>query len=163
VKTYFPREILPIAKVGVSFFDYLVASVVFVIMFIIYDVPLTAQVLWLPLLLALQIILTLGISFLASAVTVLFRDVRFLIPLALQIMLFITPIIYPVSMVHESIRPYYLVLNPMAVFIDGYRQVLLYGSPPGEFLPVAAVISLLTFVIGYLVFKRLETSFADII
>jgi ABC-type polysaccharide/polyol phosphate export permease len=163
VKTYFPREILPIAKVGVSFFDYLVASVVFVILLVIYDMPLTAQVLWLPLLLLIQIILTLGISFLASAVTVLYRDVRFLIPLALQIMLFITPIIYPVEMVHESIRSYYLLLNPMAVLIDSYRQVLLYGNPPGEYLPVAAAISLVTFVLGYLIFKRLEISFADII
>jgi ABC-type polysaccharide/polyol phosphate export permease len=163
VKTYFPREILPIAKVGVSFFDFLVASVVFVIMFIIYDIPLTSKVLWLPLLLFIQIILTLGISFFSSAVTVLYRDVRFLIPLVLQIMLFITPIIYPVSMVHESIRPYYLVLNPVAVLIDSYRRVLLYGQSPGAYLPVAGAISLVIFVAGYLVFKRLEVSFADII
>lgn len=163
VKTYFPREILPIAKVGVSFFDFLIASVVFVIMFIIYDVPLTAKVLWLPILLAIQITLTLGISLLSSAVTVLFRDVRFLIPLALQIMLFITPIIYPVSMVQESIRPYYLLLNPMAVIIDGYRQVLLYGESPGAYLPIAAATSLIIFAAGYFIFKRLETSFADII
>jgi lipopolysaccharide transport system permease protein len=163
VKTYFPREILPIAKVGVSFFDFLVASIVFVIMFIIYDVPLTGKVLWVPLLLVIQILLTLGLSFFSSAVTVLYRDVRFLIPLALQIMLFITPIIYPASMVHESIRPYYLILNPMAVIIDSYRQVLLYNQPPGAYLPVAAAISLVVFVLGYLTFKRLEISFADII
>lgn len=163
VKTYFPREILPIAKVGVGFFDFLVASIIFLILLIIYEVPLTAQVLWVPLLLLIQTILTLGISFFTSAVTVLFRDVRFLIPLALQILLFITPIIYPVSMVQESIRPYYLVLNPMAVLIDSYRQVLLFGQPPGAYLPIAAAISLVVFVTGYLTFKRLEVSFADII
>ncbi|MFZ0544610.1 MAG: ABC transporter permease [Candidatus Promineifilaceae bacterium] len=163
VKTYFPREILPIAKVGVSFFDYLVGAVVFVILFIIYHLPLTAQVLWLPLLLVLQTILTLGICFLASAITVVFRDIRFLIPLALQIMLFITPIIYSVKMVNESIRPYYLLLNPMAVYIDSYREVLLYGRPPGAYLPIAAAISVVIFVVGYLVFKRLEVTFADII
>jgi ABC-type polysaccharide/polyol phosphate export permease len=163
VKTYFPREILTIAKVGVGFFDFLVASLVFVVMLIIYDVPLTGKIIWLPLLLSIQILLTLGLSFLTSAITVFFRDVRFLIPLALQIMLFITPIIYSLDMVQESIRPFYLILNPMAVLIDSYRQVLLYNQPPGAYLPVAAAISLLVFVAGYLVFKRLEVSFADII
>jgi ABC-type polysaccharide/polyol phosphate export permease len=132
-------------------------------MLIIYKVPLTIQIVWLPLLLLIQIMLTLGISFFTSAVTVLFRDIRFLIPLALQIMLFITPIIYPLEMVQESIRPYYLVLNPMAVLIDSYRRILLFGQPPGTYLPVAAAISLVIFLVGYLTFKRLETSFADII
>ncbi len=163
VKTYFPREILPMAKVGVGLFDFLVASTVFVVMLFIYDVPLTWMVLWLPFLLAVQILLMLGISFFSAAVTVRFRDVRFLIPLLLQVMLFVTPIIYPVSMVHESIRPYYLVLNPMAVLIDAYRRVLLYGQPPGSYLPVATILSLIIFLTGYLVLKRLETSFADII
>jgi ABC-type polysaccharide/polyol phosphate export permease len=163
VKTYFPREILPIAKVGVSFFDFLVASAVFVILFFIYQVPLTGMVLWVPFLVVVQILLTLGISLFCSAITVLFRDVRFIIPLVLQVMLFITPIIYPVEMVQESIRPYYLVLNPMAVLIDSYRRVLLYGQPPGSYLGIATAICVVIFVAGYLVFKRLESSFADII
>jgi ABC-type polysaccharide/polyol phosphate export permease len=72
-------------------------------------------------------------------------------------------IIYPVEMVQESIRPYYLVLNPMAVLIDSYRRVLLYGQPPGSYLGIATAISVVIFVAGYLVFKRLESSFADII
>ena len=163
VKTYFPREILPIAKVGAGFFDYLVASAVFVVMLFIYDVPLTIMVLWLPLLLLIQIMLTLGICFFTSAITVVFRDVRFIIPLVIQVMLFITPVIYPVNMVNETIRPYYLVLNPMAVLIDSYRRVLLYNQPPSDYLPVAALVSVFIFVFGYLVFRRLETSFADII
>lgn len=163
VKTYFPREILPIAKAGVSFFDFLVASIVFIILFIIYDMPLTTKVLWVPLLLIVQTMFTLGVSLLGSAVTVVYRDVRFLVPLALQIMLFITPIIYPLNMVNESIRPYYLVLNPMAVLIDSYRRVLLYDQSPGAYLPIASVISLVVFLVGYLIFKRLEITFADII
>jgi lipopolysaccharide transport system permease protein len=163
VKSYFPREILPIAKVGAGFFDFLVASALFVVMLFLYDMPLTAMVWWLPLLLLIQILLTLGICFFSAAVTVVFRDVRFLIPLLLQVMLFITPIIYPVSMVHERIRPYYLLFNPMAVLIDAYRRVLLYNQPPGAYLPLAAAVSLFIFVSGYLVFRRLEASFADII
>jgi lipopolysaccharide transport system permease protein len=163
VKTYFPREILPIAKVGASFFDFLIAAAVFVILLIVYDTPLTWMILWLPILLLVQTLLTLGICFFTSAITVVFRDIRFLIPLVLQVMLFITPVIYPVNMVPESIRPYYLILNPMAVLIDSYRRVLLYDQSPGSYFPVAALISVFIFAVGYLVFRRLESSFADII
>ena len=95
IKTYFPREILPIAKVGIGFFDYLIAALVFVVMLFIYRVEITWMVLWVPVLLAVQIVLTLGLAFLTSSVIVLYRDVRFIVPLFLQILLFLTPIIYP--------------------------------------------------------------------
>lgn len=163
IKTYFPREILPIAKLGVGFFDYLVAALVFVVMLVIYRVPVTRTVLWVPVLLAVQIVLTLGLSFLFSSVIVLYRDVRFIVPLLLQILLFLTPIIYPAGLVPESLRPYYMALNPLAALIDGYRQTILYGQAPGWPLLAAALWSLLTLIIGYAVFKRLERLFADII
>ena len=163
IKTYFPREILPIAKVGIGFFDYLIAALVFVVMLFIYRVEITWMVLWVPVLLAVQIVLTLGLAFLTSSVIVLYRDVRFIVPLFLQILLFLTPIIYPAGLVPPAIRPYYLALNPVAALIDSYRQTILYGHPPDWSLLTAGLWAILTFTIGYFLFKRLERIFADII
>lgn len=162
-KIYFPREILPLGAVGASFFDFLVASTIFLFMFLFYRVPLSWTVAWLPLLLALQVLLTFGVTLLGSAIIVLYRDVRFIVPLGLQLWLYATPVIYPVSLVPERLRPYYM-LNPMAGIIDSYRRVILYGQPPvWGHLGLSAAVALALFVIGYVVFKRLEVSFADII
>lgn len=163
IKTYFPREILPIAKVGVGFFDYLIAALVFIAMLFIYRVTITWTVLWVPVLLAVQIVLTLGLGFLSSSIIVLYRDVRFVVPLFLQILLFLTPIIYPAGLVPAHLRPFYLAVNPVAALVDGYRQTILYGNSPGWPLLTAGLWAVLTFTIGYLLFKRLERIFADII
>jgi lipopolysaccharide transport system permease protein len=162
-KTYFPREILPFGAVGASFFDFLVASTIFLFMLLFYRVPLTWAAVWLPLILTLQILLTFGVTLLGSAIIVLYRDVRFVVPLGLQIWLYATPVIYPVSLVPQGFQPFYM-LNPMAGIIDAYRRVILHGQPPTwSYLGLSAAAALALFIIGYLVFKRLEVSFADII
>ena len=162
-KTYFPREILPIASVGASFFDFLVASTVFLGMLVFYRIPLTWNMTWIPVLVMLQIFLAFGIVLLGSAINVLYRDVRFVVPLGLQIWLYATPVIYPVSLVPESVRPYYM-LNPMAGIVDSYRRVILYAEPPiwSNLISATALTGIL-FVVGYYLFKRLEVTFADII
>jgi lipopolysaccharide transport system permease protein len=162
-KTYFPREILPVGAVGASFFDFLVASTLFFFMLGLYGVSLTWTIAWVPLLLLLQILLTVGVTLLGSAIIVLYRDVRFIVPLALQLWLYATPIIYPVRLVPEHLRPIYM-LNPMAGIVVSYRQVILFGQPPTwRYLGVSAAAALALFVVGYITFKRLEASFADII
>lgn len=162
-KIYFPREIFPIAAVAASFVDFLVASVVFLGMMVFYRVPLRVTALLVPLLLAIQIVLTLGVVLLASAVNVRYRDVRFVVPLGVQLWMYATPIIYPVSLVPERWRTLYM-LNPMAGLIEGYRAVILRGEwPQWECVGLAAVISVGLFLAGYWAFKRLEMAFADII
>lgn len=162
-KIYFPREIFPLASIGASFADFLVASILFVFMLIFYQAPVNLTLLWLPVLLFIQILLTIGVVLFASAVNVFYRDVRFVIPLATQLWLYATPVIYPVSLVPEQWRTLYM-LNPMAGIIDGYRAVLLQGQSPNLFyLAIAFVISLVLFLFGYLYFKRVEMTFADVI
>ena len=121
------------------------------------------MVAWIPLLLTIQILLTLGVTLVGSAFLVFYRDVRFVVPLGLQIWMFATPVIYPVSLVPERFRPFYM-LNPMAGIIDGYRSILLLGTPP-DFgsLMLSSGVSVTIFLTGYLLFKRLEWSFADVI
>ena len=162
-KTYFPREILPLGAIGAGFLDLVIASTIFLIMFLIYRMPLTWALLWLPLILALQVMLMIGVTLLGAAVNVLYRDVRFVVPLGLQLWLYASPVIYSVSLVPENLRPLYM-LNPMAGIIDAYRQVLLYGEPPnGLYLGLSAAVAVVMFLAGYWVFKRLEVIFADII
>ncbi|MGB8644430.1 MAG: ABC transporter permease [Anaerolineae bacterium] len=162
-RTYFPREILPIGSVGASFFDFAIASSIFLLMLVWYQVPLTWAMAWLPLILVVQIFLTLGITLLGASLNVLYRDIRFIVPLGLQIWLYITPVIYPANLIPAWLRPVYM-LNPMAGIINAYRLVILSGQQPGwSDFGLATIESIALFVLGYQVFKRLEMLFADII
>lgn len=162
-KTYFPREVLPIGVVAAALFDYLIASSIFVVMLIIYKIPITLLFLWIPVFLVIQIFLMLGITLLGSALTVFYRDVRFIVPLAVQLWLYATPIIYPVTLVPEQYRTLYM-LNPMAGIVESYRQVILRGEAPVlQDLGLAAIVSVVLFLVSYRIFKRLEVSFNDII
>lgn len=162
-KIYFPREILPISVVIAGFLDLLLAAIVFVGMLIFYQIPLRLTIVTIPLLLAIQIILTLGILFIVSAANVFYRDIHFVIPLGMTIWMYATPIIYPVSVIPPALRGIYM-LNPMASLIEAYRTVTLKGLwPDWGNLAVAAIISISVFVIGYSYFKRVEWEFADVI
>lgn len=162
-KIYFPREVLPIASVMAAFVDFLVASSVFLALMAFYRMPLQVTMLWVPLLVVTQIVLTLGVVFFASTLNVWYRDIRFLVPLGLQLWMYASPVIYPVSLVPEQWQGLYM-LNPMAGLIDSYRRVILLGQPPQlPYLLWAMLFSAALCVTGYLYFKRSEPSFADVI
>lgn len=162
-KVSFPREILPLAHVGAAGFDFLVAGLLFVGLLVWYRLP--PHVTWLaaPLLLLIQVVLTIGLALLAAAVVVRFRDVRFVVPLALQLWLYATPIIYPAGLIPESWR-WLLRLNPMAPLIEGYRRTLLEGGwPDWGGVAWSGAAALLLAGLGFYIFKRTETWFADIL
>ena len=162
-KIYFPREVLPLASIGSAFVNFLAAAAVFVGMLVVYHVWPGIHMLWVIPLLVIQIILTIGVTLLGAMVIVFFRDMRFVVPLVLQVWMYATPIVYPVDLVPEQLRPYYF-LNPMAGIIDGYRRALLMGeSPRLTALLISTVVSCIIFVIGYALFKRAEPTFADLI
>jgi lipopolysaccharide transport system permease protein len=162
-KIYFPREILPLAAIGAALLDFAIASLIFVGLMLVYQTPLSWTMLWLPLLLVIQVLLTLGIALSMSAVNVFYRDVRFVVPLLLQIWMYATPIIYPLALVPPRWRGLYM-LNPMVGLIDGYRRVTLMGQPPlWGALAVSALAGLVVSIAGYAFFKRSEALFADLI
>jgi lipopolysaccharide transport system permease protein len=162
-KIYFPREVLPLSAILVGLVDFTVASSVFVLLLLFYRVPVGWAILLVPPVLLIQIILTFGVSLLASAVNVFYRDVRFVIPLALQIWMYLSPIIYPVSAIPEKLRPLYF-LNPMAVLIDTYRRLILFNQlPDWPYLGWAALVSVLLVLGAYRFFKQAERQFADLI
>jgi lipopolysaccharide transport system permease protein len=162
-KIYFPREILPLASIGAAIVDFSVASIIFFVLLAIYRIPITWTFLWVPLILVIQVTLILGVTLMASAINVFYRDIRFIVPLAVQLWFYATPIIYPVSLVPEEVRVVFM-LNPAAGIVESYRRVVLHGISPDPFhLGVAAGLAVVLCFVSYLVFKRLEPQFADII
>jgi len=171
-KIYFPREVLPIGTIVVSFIDFLIAFVVLVGMILFYKfqvgfpIPFTPALLLVPVILVVQIMLTLGISFLFSAINVTFRDVKYAVPLMLQLWMFASPVVYSASAVRQKSELLYTLymLNPMAPIVTSYRAVLLDGTVPElGFLGISACVSLVLCVCGYTYFKRVDSRFADIL
>jgi lipopolysaccharide transport system permease protein len=162
-KIYFPREIFPFATIGSAFLDYLLALVILLVMMLIYRIPFSATLLLLPLLLFIQITLMTGISLLVSASTVFYRDIRYIVPLALQLWFYLSPVIYPIEQIPQPYLSLYM-LNPMASLIDSYRRITIMGQlPQWGYLAVAAFEALLILAAGYFYFKRAEPKFADLI
>lgn len=162
-KIYFPREILPLASVGAAFVDFLVSAVILVGMMLLYGVTPTWTSLWIVPLLMLQIGLTIAVVLFGAAFLVFFRDVRFVVPLLIQVWMYATPIIYPASSVPLRFRTLYF-LNPMAGIIDGYRRTLLLGELPMlDVIGLGLVVTLVLLISGYVFFKRSEPVFADLI
>ena len=162
-KIYFPKEILPLASIGAALLDFFVGVFVFLGLLIFFQLPLFSSLVWLPVILLVQILLMVGVSLFAAAVNVFFRDIRFVIPLILQIWLYASPVIYPSSLVPENYKWIYMI-NPMVGLLDGYRKIMLDGEPPftTEFI-ISIWLSVLSLVLGYWMFKESEPQFADII
>lgn len=162
-KVYFPREVLPVSSMLARLLDFGVASLVLVVLMILYRMPVTLSLLlFVPLILIVQILLILGVGLITSAANVFFRDVQPLLTLVTQLWFYASPIIYPVTLVPEKWRILYF-LNPMAGILEAYRSVLLRQSVPDYTLLIAAAESVLALAFGYWLFKRVEFQFADIV
>lgn len=160
-KVYFPREILPITYVAAALFDFAVASTLLAGLMVYYSVPLTINVLYAVPIIAVLTCFALAMSFFFSATQVRFRDIGVAVPLLLQVWLFATPVIYPLSAVPERLRPLYM-LNPMVGIIENFRQVILKGAAPElSSLLISAAIAVILLVASYLYFKWVEATMAD--
>ena len=162
-KIYFPREILPTAIVLAGLADLAIGTLILFIMLVLYSMPIGPKIILLPALVVIQTLLVAGLALIVSSLNVFYRDFRFLVPLGIQLWLYATPIIYPLSLVPERLQPLYM-LNPMAGLIEAYRAILLTDEwPDPRYLLSAAVIAIVLLVGGYWFFKRVEGVFADII
>jgi ABC-2 type transport system permease protein/lipopolysaccharide transport system permease protein len=162
-KVYCPREVFPIAKVTVAGIDMLIATAVLLVLFPVTGFMPRATSVWVPVLLAIQLLFTLGIAIVISALSVYLRDLRHAVPILLQLGLFATPVAYGLDFIPEQLRTAYVAVNPLGAVIDGYRATVLHGNAPDAWLTsVAAVSSLTIFLLGYYAFKRMETGLADV-
>jgi lipopolysaccharide transport system permease protein len=143
--------------------DFALAFVVLVGMILAFGIPLTINIIWLPLFLLLAFITALGVGLWLSALNVEYRDIRYMVPFLLQVWMFISPVVYPSSLLAEPWRTVYG-LNPMAGVLDGFRWALLgSGDAPGPMIGVSAVVAVVLLITGTFYFRRMERNFADVV
>lgn len=162
-KIYFPREILPLSALFSRLFDAAIAGSLLVVMMFFFGMSVfTLDWLWLPIILFIQVAFMSGLGLAGAALNVFYRDIIHLFTFIVQLMLYATPIIYPVSRVPSEFLPYYQ-LNPMVGIIEAYRAILLNQTFPVAPFLTSTLISLAIFIAGYALFKRLELDFADVV
>ena len=162
-KIAFPKEILIFSSVLGRMPDLVASLSVLLVIFVFYHNVLSINILWVIPVFIIEMILALAVGMLFGSINVYFRDISALVPIILMAWLFLTPVVYSLDSVPAQYQ-IYAKLNPMSGILEGIRRPLLLGHPP-EFtsLIFSAVISLVLFVISYLLFKKLEKSFADVI
>jgi len=161
-KVYFPRIFIPLGAVLALLLDLALSLALFAVMMLYYHWPLTLAVFWLPVFLLGAILAASGAGLILSALNVSFRDVKYAVPFMVQMGLFVTPVIYPVRYVPQRWQAL-MGLNPMAGVVIGFRHALLGSAVSWRMVGVSLTVCVLMFVLGLLVFRRMESRFADII
>jgi lipopolysaccharide transport system permease protein len=162
-KVYFPRLIVPTSTILSGVVDFVLAFIVLIGMMLAYGIMPTINVIWLPLFLLLALVSSLGAGLWLSALNVKFRDVKYVVPFLTQLWMFLTPIAYPSSMLHEPWRTLYG-LNPMAGVVEGFRWALLGTEMTvGPMILLSAVASVVMLVSGAFYFRRMDKTFADVV
>ena len=162
-KVAFPRETLPIAAVGVAGFHAAMSLPALVVLFVVEGTLPEPTSVWVPVLLAVQLVWTIGLVLIISAVLVYLRDIRQALPSLLQLMLFASPVAYGLDAVPDGWLRLYAFINPLVGIIDGYRRTVLYGeAPQADLMLLSTLGALVVGVGGYALFKRLEGGFADV-
>jgi lipopolysaccharide transport system permease protein len=162
-KTYFPREIVPLAQVGSRLVDLAAASSLFALLMIYYRVGVGPWAAMVPVFFLLLVLFTVGFTMLTSAGNVFYRDVSPVVQIALQLWLYLTPVAYPLSVVPERFRPLFL-LNPLTGVVEGLRAVLVFGrEPEWPVVGVSAALIVTIFLIAVVLFKTTDRYFADVI
>lgn len=161
-KASFPREVIPLSKMLVVGFDFGVGMGLLGLLMLVYGVPIGKAWLVVPIMVLMEVIFTAGFVLAAAAMYVVKRDLGSILPLLLQCGMFLSPVVYPVSAIPEQYQALYM-SNPMAVILESQRQALLQGVVPTatQVLPTA-VIAAIALSAGYVVFKRVERRFADV-
>ena len=161
-KVYFPRMIIPGAAVGAGLVDFVIALIILVLLMIYFGLAVTWSILMFPVVVLLTTLLALAVGMWLSALNVKYRDIRFALPFLVQLWLFVSPVIYPTSLVPEKYR-WLLWLNPMTGIIEGYRSSLF--NLPFNWIALAISVGMTAILLVYASysFRRMERSFADII
>ena len=160
-KVYFPREILVAAAVLSKIVDLLFGVVILLGLMVVYSEYPTWTVVWVPVIFALQLVVTIGLALPLAALNLYFHDVRYLVGVLLLMWFYMTPVIYPIEMVPDKYKIMFD-LNPFATIVTAYRNVLFMDvSPSWDRLLLGTAGAFLTFILCYYVFKRMEAGFAD--
>lgn len=161
-KIYFPREVIPISYVTSCFMNMLFCFLIIFVVVLVAQVPITiTALLCLPLIMLIEYILALGIALISSAITVYFRDFEHILGIIAMAWMYMTPIIYPLSIVPENFRLIFQI-NPMTPIIEAYRDILYLGQvPQTSDLLHALFAGIIVLMIGFIVFSKLKRHFAE--
>jgi lipopolysaccharide transport system permease protein len=161
-KVYFPRLIVPAAASIAGLLDFFIALSVLAVMMVWYQVMPGLSLLIFPVLVCLTFLCAVGVGLWLSALNVQYRDIRYAIPFLVQLWLFLSPVIYPSSIMKH--RRWLMAFNPMAGVLEAYRASLLGRTPVDwNMLSISTVMIGLVFISGLYYFKRMEKQFADVI
>jgi len=161
-KVYFPRLIIPLASAGSGLVDLLISTGILLLLMLWYGVGWSWNLLAAPFLLLAVVFTALGVGTLLSALTVAYRDFTHVTPFLIQVWMFVTPVIFPLSLVPERWQ-WLLYLNPMTGLVEGFRAAFLGQAFDPAGLAISTVIALTFFAVGVAYFEKVERRFADII
>ncbi len=163
-KVNFSRHILPVATVLQDTIHFILSIPVIVFFMFIYNKPISLSWLYgIPLLLAIQFLLTYGVSLMVSSINLFFRDLERLTVILTTLLFYFTPIIYPETMVPERYKFLVIDINPLSALMVSWRNLFLNGTLEPASLIVSFVYSVLAFVLGYTVYRKLSWKFAEVI
>jgi lipopolysaccharide transport system permease protein len=162
-KIYFPRIAVPVAPIIAGLLDFGLAFLILIGLMLFYGIVPTSALWMLPLFLLLALLTAIGVGIWLAGLNVAYRDVGYIIPFLLQVWFFLSPIVYSSTIVPEALRPFYG-LNPMAGVVQGFRWAILgVGKPDPVDLLASVGVALFLLLSGFLYFKRMERTFADVV
>ena len=161
-KVYFPREILPISVVASGFINFAISCLIILTFVLLGGVGISWHLIFLPLIMIIQFVFSLAISFLLSAVNVYIRDFEYIVNFFVQMFFYATPILYSANMFNNSWFLWVFRINPMAHLITAYRDIFYsHQTPDLSALFIVFLVSLSLLYLCYLLFKKLEKGFAE--
>lgn len=162
-KVYFPRILIPMASAFAVIVDFFVALAVMLVFLVIFELPLTLNILVLPVLLIVTLVISVGLSTMFSALNVYYRDFSYALPFLVQLWMYASPVVYSTNLIPERFKLLYA-LNPMVGVIEGFRWALLDTiSFPWGTLGSSVVIGVIILSFSVAVFQRVERNFADVV
>lgn len=162
-KIYFPREIIPLSGIATAFVDYLIAGSIFVVLILLYKIPLTTNIFWLIPLFILLVLFTISVSLLLSSLNVYYRDVNLATRFLIQLWFFGSPILYSIDKVSIKLK-LLLFLNPLTFIIENMRRCMIEGRGVVLWqLLIVSVLILALYYFSYKFFIKTERDFADVI
>ena len=165
-KVYFPRIVIPLAPILACLVDFFIALAIVFFMMIYYDISVSFNIFYLPYLILLMILTSSGLGMWLSALAIQYRDIRHAIAFVSQILMYLAPVVWPVSMIQNKYSAdliYFYGLYPMAGVIEGFRSALLGQNPmPWSLLIPGSISAFVMFFLGAIYFKKKEKLFADV-
>jgi lipopolysaccharide transport system permease protein len=160
-KVYFPRIILPLTITMTNLVNMLLTFIIVFSALIFFKSPFSVWYVYLPVIIIIETIFTLGVTLFLSSITVYFRDLEHIVGIVLMAWMYLTPVIYPVDYIPSSVFNLFKV-NPMFFIIEAYRDILMFNRQPDTFgLLYVLMLAILLLVAGYYVFDRLQRRFAE--